>query len=111
MARKKGVMRTLKDADDVLRLLTGKRFSHISARAFDLWIRPRLEKAAREVPAPDARYALLEVSPGCGEFVLKAAYRAQMRLFHPDGTHPNEEMAKAINEAYESICQERGIPK
>ena len=52
MARRKGITRVLKDADDVVNIMTGKRLHHLAARGFDLLVKPRLEKAKEEEPPP-----------------------------------------------------------
>lgn len=55
-------------------------------------------------------YALLGLKPGAGWRELKAAYRAQMRTWHPDRFHADpdarlraEEQTKAINRAYDEL--------
>ena len=48
-------------------------------------------------------YAILQVSPGADPDVIKRAYRALARLFHPDGQTPDSARMAEINRAYERL--------
>lgn len=53
-------------------------------------------------------YKVLGVDPDAEEQVVKAAYKAKAKLFHPDhGASSSRKMAE-INQAYERILKERG---
>jgi hypothetical protein len=60
----------------------------------------------REMKA--APYRVLGVNPSAEEQVIKAAYKAMAKLFHPDVAGGSNEKMAEINEAYKQICQERG---
>ena len=52
-------------------------------------------------------YAILGVSPDCDEVKIKAAYRKQARIWHPDVNDNSQESIikfKEITEAYEVLC-------
>lgn len=60
----------------------------------------------------DDPYVILGVDQGADIVVIKAAYRALAKKYHPDsGTTPDGKMMKRINLAYEAIMKERGEPK
>jgi len=54
-----------------------------------------------------APYRVLGVDPSAEEQVVKAAYKAKAKLFHPDHGGSQDKMAD-INQAYKTICEERG---
>jgi preprotein translocase subunit Sec63 len=73
---------------------------------------PKIKEEARGVTEKirdmkDAPYRVLGVDPSAEEEVVKAAWRAKAKLYHPDRSGSDKKMAE-INQAYESICQERG---
>lgn len=45
-------------------------------------------------------YKTLQVDPEAELEVIKAAYRALSRKYHPDGSHPSAERMKQLNDAY-----------
>ena len=53
-----------------------------------------------------AYYSVLEVSPRASPAVISAAYKALMREHHPD-RRGDEELAKKVNEAYETLSDAR----
>ena len=49
-------------------------------------------------------YELLEISPNASLEVIKAAYKAQSKKYHPDNNESgNQEMMKKLNEAYDTL--------
>lgn len=48
-------------------------------------------------------YSILGVTRTAEEFVIKAAYKALMRAYHPDRVKGYEELVKTINQAYEVL--------
>jgi curved DNA-binding protein CbpA len=54
---------------------------------------------------PDERdaYLVLQVVPQAEDDVIRAAYRALARRYHPDGVSPNPVRMAEINRAYERI--------
>jgi curved DNA-binding protein CbpA len=45
-------------------------------------------------------YKILQVDPEAEQDVIKAAYRALSRKYHPDGSHPSTERMVRLNDAY-----------
>ena len=116
MPRKKGLVSTLRTIDDVLKLATGKNLSGILASSIELFGQEVLRKMPANTVDPEeiARqmpYVVLGVNPDCPDFVLKAAYKVTMKECHPDTYKPDSDKAAKVNNAYEAICKERGIPK
>jgi hypothetical protein len=69
-------------------------------------------------PAADDPYVLLGVSPNAGNEELELAYRKRMSEYHPDRVASAakeirdmaDQRARAINQAYDRIKRERGLP-
>ena len=68
-------------------------------------------------PSNDSNYKILEISPDATNDEVKKAYRKMAVKYHPDKVatlgedvqKAAEEKFKAISQAYEAICKERGI--
>ena len=68
-------------------------------------------------PSNDSNYRILEISPDATNDEVKKAYRKMAVKYHPDKVatlgedvqKAAEEKFKAISQAYEAICKERGI--
>ena len=68
-------------------------------------------------PANDSNYKILEITPDATNEEVKKAYRKMAVKYHPDKVatlgedvqKAAEEKFKAISEAYEAICKERGM--
>lgn len=112
---KKTPLKVLRDTDDLMHLLTGKRIKDVIPRAIDLFgeevIRKLVKDSPRRLP-PDNPYRILEVRPDASDFVVKAVYRAKVRVCHPDvkGTGNAEEF-KRITAAFEQIMEQRNAPR
>lgn len=48
-------------------------------------------------------YDLLQVSPTASPAVIEASWKALQRQCHPDGTSPDSEMSRAINNAHDIL--------
>ena len=46
-------------------------------------------------------YQVLGVSPTADSIVIRAAYKALMKTYHPDRVDSYQDKVKSINEAYE----------
>lgn len=68
-------------------------------------------------PGNDSNYRILEIDPSASNDEVKKAYRRMAIKYHPDKVatlgedvqRAAEEKFKAISQAYEAICRERGI--
>ena len=68
-------------------------------------------------PSNDNNYRILEITPEATNDEVKKAYRKMAVKYHPDKVatlgedvqKAAEEKFKAVNQAYEAICKERGI--
>ena len=68
-------------------------------------------------PSNDSNYRILEIDPSASNDEVKKAYRKMAVKYHPDKVatlgediqQAAEEKFKAVNQAYESICRERGM--
>ena len=68
-------------------------------------------------PSNDSNYRILEIDPSSSNDEVKKAYRKMAIKYHPDKVatlgedvqKAAEEKFKAVNQAYEAICKERGI--
>ena len=68
-------------------------------------------------PSNDSNYKILEITPEATNDEVKKAYRKMAIKYHPDKVatlgedvqKAAEEKFKAISQAYEAICKERGI--
>ena len=68
-------------------------------------------------PSNDSNYRILEITPDATDDEVKKAYRKMAVKYHPDKVatlgedvqKAAEEKFKAISQAYEAICKERGI--
>jgi curved DNA-binding protein CbpA len=48
-------------------------------------------------------YRVLQVDPRAHESVIRAAYRALARLYHPDGVQPHSDRMSQLNRAYDLL--------
>ena len=68
-------------------------------------------------PDNDSNYRILEIDPSATDEEVKKAYRRMAVKYHPDKVatlgediqKAAEEKFKAVSQAYEAICRERGI--
>lgn len=103
-------VRTLKDTDDLVKLITGKRVHQLVARGIELFgddikgaARSQLLGQEPELPM-SSPYRVLGVRPDASDIVVKASYRALARDCHPDtATKPNPERFQTLTEAYNAI--------
>ncbi len=111
------VKKALRNTDDILYILTGRRLKHVAGRVVNAFGADLTKKVTdfftgpeeEELP-PDSPYYILGVHPDALDIVVKGAYRALARKYHPDVNPDNEsaeERFKQINNAYEAIMKER----
>lgn len=111
MARKKSI-RVLKDADDLMYLLTGKRIKHILPRAVELFGEDLVHRLTHNSPTepldPADPYSILGVRRDASTIVVKASFRAQVKTLHPDtAVNPNPAQLQKVTEAYNTVMKER----
>ena len=114
-SRTRQVKKALRDADDILHLLTGKRMKNIVGNVVNLYGEDVARKVAKffagpdepELPA-DSPYTILGVHRDAMDVVVKGAFRALAREYHPDtGSKPDPSKFQAAVEAYNAIVEER----
>lgn len=104
MAKEKDLIDFLKDANDIVKLLTGKSIPDLARRSAELFGEGVARKLVDEkAPEPDSPYAILGVRPDAATVVVKAAYRMLCKL-HGD----NKDKLQEIRAAYNEILSERG---
>ena len=118
MAKKSRVRKArgvLRNIDDIVHLFTGKRAKNILGTGINLFGEEVAKKVASiftdedepELPL-NSPYAILGVHPEAMDVVVKAAFRALAREYHPDtGTKPDTTKFQAATEAYGAIMKER----
>lgn len=115
-SRSRQVRRALRFADDVLFLSTGRRWRPVVRRGINVFGEELARKAANLFSGPDepdlplhSPYTTLGIYPESMDVVVKAAFRALAREYHPDtGTNPDPAKFQAATEAYTAIMAERG---
>lgn len=121
MARKnevKSAVRFLKDCDDMIHIVTGKRIKDFVSKGIDVFGEDLKKKVAnaltgeREEEMPNSPYRVLHCRPDAADIVVKGRFRLLVKELHPDtGTHPDQKEYQRVIEAYDQICQEREIIK
>ncbi len=103
----------LKDADDVIHLVTGQRlFKQLLPRTIELFGEDLIAKITRNLKPlpldPHDPYSVLEVRPDASNLVVTAVFRAKVRTLHPDtGSNPDPKEFQRVNEAYRTIMAAR----
>ncbi len=113
------VKKVLRNADDIIHLFTGKRLKNIVGTGINIFGEELARKAAGIFAGPeepelplDSPYSILGVHPEAMDVVVKGAYRALAREYHPDtGTKPDPAKFQAATEAYNTIMAERQLHK
>lgn len=114
-SRSRQIKRAVRNFDDILCIFTGKRLKHVVGKGINLFGEELARKAGRmftgpeepDIP-PDSPYAVLGIHPDAMDVVVKAAFRALAREYHPDtGSKPDPAKFQAANEAYNKIMAER----
>jgi len=114
-SRARQVKKGLRNTDDILYILTGKRLKNVAGRVVNAFGDDLAKKVTNfftgpeeeELP-PDSPYFILGVHPDAMNIVVKAAYRAMAREYHPDSKiNPDPKKFQAATEAYDAIMKER----
>lgn len=109
------VRRALRNADDILYIFTGKRLKNVVGTGINLFGEELARKAKNlftglEEPelSLNSPYTILGIYPDVMDVVVKGAYRALAREYHPDtGTKPDPAKFQTATEAYNAIMAER----
>lgn len=111
MSKKTNLVNHLRDVDDIVYLITGKRIKNLVTRGLDLFgeeVKRKVTGNELRVEDPDDSYNILEVRPNASDIVVKAAFRAKARELHPDtGLHPDPQAFQRAKEAYDAIMRLR----
>jgi hypothetical protein len=117
MAKKftpKGILKFLKDCDDMVELITGKRIKNFVKQGLDLY-GDDVKKAAEQMFfGPEAQldsdnpYQVLGCRPEADALVVKGKYRQLVKRYHPDtGVNPDPKKFQQVVEAYNAIEEAR----
>lgn len=118
MTRRRGIVRAFRDADDIVKIFSGKRIKDFVDRAVELVgddIKKRVDRFGKGVLnlEDDAipttgPYSVLHCRPGAALAIVKVRFRELAHILHPDtGTHPDPAEFQRVREAYEAILAER----
>lgn len=121
MARKstaKQIINLIKDADDMVELITGKRIHQFVQRGIELYgtdIKSKLKSSILGVAedSEDSPYRVLHCRKEASDAVVRGKYRLLVLDLHPStGTHPDEAEFRRVVEAYNAILElRRGRPQ
>lgn len=107
---RKKIISFLRDADDMVHLISGRRIKDFVRKGVDLFgedIEAKIVGKEPEVPS-DSPYNILGVRPDACDIVVRGAFRSLAREFHPDtGTHPDPKAFQRVQEAYNEIVKGR----
>jgi len=104
-------VRFLKDADDLVKVVTGKRIPRLVSDGLELLGYSRDKQSQDEHVDFASPYFVLGVRPDAADLVVKAAYRSLCREYHPDtGTKPDSITFQKVVEAYNKVMAERHPP-
>ena len=108
----KAIVGFLKDADDLVHILTGTHIPNLVAKGVELFgIKPGEVPPTPELDFNNPYY-VLGVRPDANDIVIRGAFRSLVKEFHPDtGTKPNAAKFQQANEAYNTIMRERNGDK
>lgn len=108
MAGKRQIIDFLRDVDDTVKMLTGRRIPNLVANGFELFgVHEKEVPPAPEFDINDP-YFILGVRPEAHDIVIRGAFRALARELHPDtGTKPDARQFQRVTEAYDRIIQDR----
>ncbi len=100
----KTVVSFLRDADDVVHMLTGKHLNQLAKKGLEMFGENIERKliSEREVAEPGSPYALLDVRPDAADIVVRAKYRILKKALEK---MPDE--LEKLEKAYKQIAQER----
>lgn len=111
MPNKANLVNHLRDVDDIVYLITGKRIKNLVVRGLELFGEDVKRKVTGEEvrdESPDDPYNILEVRRNASDIVVRAAFRAKAKELHSDtGAHPDAQAFQRAKEAYDAIMKLR----
>jgi len=107
MARRK-LSSILNELDEMSATLTGERLPFWMKRGLEELQKPRANSQVAE-PSPEDPYYVLGLDPNCIPSDIIYRYRQLAKKYHPDGTEPDVDKFKRMQEAYEEICRRRNL--
>jgi DnaJ-domain-containing protein 1 len=121
-SKRREAIKVARNIDDLLHLATGKRAKDILGVTVNLIGEDLARRAAKFFAIPqedelpvDNPYRKLGVHPDAMDVVVRGAYRALAKEYHPDtGTKPDPAKFQEVTEAYNAIVaerQEKRVPK
>lgn len=113
----KSAVRFLRDCDDMVQIVTGKRIKDFVSRGVDVFgedvkrkVSNTLSGISPESEPPDSPYRILHCRSDACDAVIKGRFRLLVKELHPDsGSHPDAKEYQRVVEAYQQICREREI--
>jgi len=114
-SRARQVKKGLRNTDDILYILTGRRLKNVAGRVINAFGDDLAKKVTNfftgpeeeELP-PDSPYYILGIQPDALDIVVKGTYRILAREYHPDSKiNPDPKKFQAATEAYDAIMKER----
>lgn len=103
---KKSVRQLIRDADDTVRVFTGRRLPWWGKFLWDNLGPSSVKEMLHDTEAVDDPYQVLGLHSGAHIRVVKAAYRQLAQEHHPDHGGDAKEFQR-IKEAYDKILAER----
>jgi DnaJ-class molecular chaperone len=107
MARRR-LSSILKELDEISKTLTGRDIPSWTKQAWEELQKARANNQVAE-PSPEDPYEVLDLDPNCIPSDIIYRYRQLAKKYHPDGTEPDVEKFKRMQEAYEEICRRRKL--
>ena len=108
MAKTRQVVNFLKDVDDTVKILTGRRIPNLFANGLELFgVQEKEVPPAPEFDINDP-YFILGIRSEAHDIVIRGAFRALARELHPDtGKNPDPKAFQRVSDAYNLIMQTR----
>jgi DnaJ-domain-containing protein 1 len=115
MPKKSTIRKHWEAGNDFCKLITGKSLVHVLYKAVDLFGEDIIKKFSNSAGVqfnPDDPYYVLGIHEDAQDIIVKAAYRALAREYHPDtGTKPDPTRFQKVTEAYQAILKARRCAK
>lgn len=101
----KSLISSIKDANDLVKLVTGKSIPDLAKRMGELFGRDVARKIVKEEPPPepDSPYAVLGVRKDASNLVIQTSYRSLRK-----GTKQGTPEYEKLHQAYLQILHDRG---